>query len=120
MITDPFIIEQILIDNYSDIAKWYRYESHRVENLNLCVTLTFSSLDEHEFRMDVSLIYDEDVIKTIINHNKTFLSAGRYDRYKPIDNGFISIYGDPGKILETISMYIKIYDRNSKIDTLLT
>jgi hypothetical protein len=109
MIKDPFLIEQILLDHYGHLGKWYRVESHTDEGDVLDVSLTFSSLDGHEFgRMSITLDYNKGKSRLYKKSHNCSL----------VDDCLVYVWGLDG-VLETFGHHLKQYSRDVKIDELL-
>jgi hypothetical protein len=120
MITDPFVVEKILLDNYGDIGKWYRYESHGGHEPNMDITFTYADIDGNFAKMNVNIIYDKSDVEYLQNRMRDQTMTSYFNqRYREVEGGIISLYGEPPGMLDTISIYIKQYDRDSKIDSLL-
>jgi hypothetical protein len=122
MIKDPFIIEQILLDHYNHLGKWYRVEDSRFEDDVLDVYFTFSSLDGHDFgRMSITLNYNKESIDKIMSMSQ-YVSKS----YSLVDDCLVRVWGLDGvlttfqlPLFETIGHHLKQYSRDVKIDELL-
>lgn len=114
MIKDPFIIEQILLDHYNHLGKWYRVEDSRFEDDVLDVYFTFSSLDGHDFgRMSITLNYNKESIDKIMSMSQ-YVSKS----YSLVDDCLVRVWGLDG-VFETIGHHLNQYSRDVKIDELL-
>lgn len=116
VIKDPFVVEKILIDNYSHLAKWYRVESWEFDRYCLSVNFTLSSLDEKEFgRMYIVLNYNISDIKNFIQ--KTLRVTGYH--YDELNKCLIYVSAFKEEICSNISYYLSQYSRDYKIEQLL-
>ena len=117
MIKDPFLIEQILLDHYGHLGKWYRVEQSRIEDELLDVSLTFSSLDGHEFgRMSITLDYNKKRIDEQIHG--VMSSLYKSHNCSLVDDCLVYVWGLDG-VLKTFGHHLKQYSRDVKIDELL-
>ena len=115
-IEDPFLIEEILLNFYGHLGKWYRVESYTFENDILYIDFIFSSLDDYSFgRISVSLNYQKEVVHKIITTGSTY-----YQNSRLLDNDcVVSVYWLDG-VIDTFPQNIKQFIRNRRIDSLIS
>ena len=129
MLKDPFIIEKILTDEYSHLAKWYRVEDFHSDDTGIGVSLTISSLDEKDFgRMNVRLTWDinykdTEYIRTSYNSPlQHYATMGTTEYIHPLypDKSLLIVVSGLNGVAFTFYENLKRYLRESKIDTLLS